>query len=285
MSINLSLLDNSMNYVDRAIKDITQGIRENDILQFKYAVIHIFAAIELLMKERLRAEHWVLLFDNINDASLPKLTSGDFKGPAIDKITDRLKGIVAIDKNHLRLNELDQLKKIRNKIQHFSINIDSALAKQIVANGINIFIEFYRFAFDDHDEEYIQRIISEVISFQEFVDVRKGEIASLLSTSTRPYHESFRICSICENDSIVIDENDDSFKCLFCENSFDPKDIAMNISEGPIDELCPNCGRDSIAFILYNNEAGADICVYCDFLLEYLEGGDWSKIKESAYGS
>jgi hypothetical protein len=84
MTIKLSLLENSKNYVDRAIKDINTGIEENDILQFKYAVIHIFAAIELLMKERLRIDHWSLLFDDVNKASLGKLTSE--APPQTDKV-------------------------------------------------------------------------------------------------------------------------------------------------------------------------------------------------------
>jgi Zn finger protein HypA/HybF involved in hydrogenase expression len=152
-----------------------------------------------------------------------------------------------------------------------------------VAKGINLFINFYRSNFDDYDEYYIKQIIAEITSFQEFVDVRLSEIVNELSSSSRPYHEFFKKCSICGNDSIIIDEEFDGFKCLFCENSFESDDFIMSRSEGPIDEICPNCGRKSIAFILYNNEAGADICGYCNFIAEYPEGEDWEEIKRSAY--
>ena len=284
MTLKLTLLENSKNYVYKSINEINYGIENNDILEFKYAIVHVFAGIELLMKKRLSNDHWSLLFHDVNKATITKFRTGNFKGPSIDDMINRLLYIVNIDERHLKRNELEQLKSIRNKIQHFGVDINSEFAKEMVAKGLKIFLNIYQNCFDEYDEDYVRSIITEVSTFEHFVNERLNELKNDLDKSSRPYHNLFKECPICHNECIIIDDMNNMFKYLFCQNNFDFDDIALTRAECLCDEICPQCGNQSLIFITRGNEVGSDICVYCDFYIDYDEDADWQSIKQRTYG-
>jgi len=94
---NLSLLENGLesifsgidNFINVETVDMvfllkkdkrldTYNEKKIDHKRIKYAVLHLFAGIELVLKERLRREHWSLIFEKTDKANKLSLDKGDF---------------------------------------------------------------------------------------------------------------------------------------------------------------------------------------------------------------
>lgn len=57
---------------------------------WKYAILHLCSALELLFKAILEQAHWSLIFENVNEASGRKLHTGDFHSVRFDTAIKRL---------------------------------------------------------------------------------------------------------------------------------------------------------------------------------------------------
>jgi hypothetical protein len=67
--IELSLLENAESFVSESISNAIAA--ENDPRQWKFAILAVVQAIELVLKEMRRREHWTLVFQSVDK---PKLT-------------------------------------------------------------------------------------------------------------------------------------------------------------------------------------------------------------------
>ncbi|MER7536939.1 hypothetical protein ABTX77_19490 [Streptomyces sp. NPDC097704] len=65
-------------------------------ISFSGAVLHLQAAVEVLFKARLLAEHWTLVFADLHQATRKKLESADFKSVTTDAAVIRLRNIVGV---------------------------------------------------------------------------------------------------------------------------------------------------------------------------------------------
>ena len=88
--ITLNLLDNGLDYIHEAVEPILIAHKQSQH-SWKYSVLHIYSGIELLLKERLKREHWSLIFQDINNANLTKLEKGNFVSVYHDELVKRLK--------------------------------------------------------------------------------------------------------------------------------------------------------------------------------------------------
>ena len=62
--VTLTLLDNAHNFIGEALRKAV--LSEKDQGQWKFAIFNLVQAIELLLKEKLRQEHRILIFKNID---------------------------------------------------------------------------------------------------------------------------------------------------------------------------------------------------------------------------
>jgi len=138
--LSLSLIDNSFDYLESAIK-YANGTENRD---WKYALLNLASAIELMMKAVLEQEHWSLLFETIDNASKEALTQGDFKSVNFVKAVERIKCIVGVNFSPTENKYLEKIRTKRNKITHFSAELHIEEVKSIVAKGIGLFIKLYR---------------------------------------------------------------------------------------------------------------------------------------------
>ena len=63
--LKLSLVENAEDFLSEAVK-YAKAASPRD---WKYATLHLWTALELLLKALLENEHWSLLFEDINKAS------------------------------------------------------------------------------------------------------------------------------------------------------------------------------------------------------------------------
>ena len=99
--IELHLLDNAIDYILEAVKPLIHYHLDRVESQhfLKYSILHLYSGIELLLKEKLRQEHWSLIFQDVSSADLRKLQRGDFISIYHDELIKRLKGILNISIN------------------------------------------------------------------------------------------------------------------------------------------------------------------------------------------
>ncbi len=68
-------LENGLDYMTSVVDLLAGNPTERDL---KYAVLHLSAGIEVLLKARLAQEHWTLVLDNVDQASKLQYERGDF---------------------------------------------------------------------------------------------------------------------------------------------------------------------------------------------------------------
>ena len=257
----LSLIENAFDFILSAADLATRDTPRD----WKYAMLDLANGVELILKARLEREHWSLLFSSIDKATLQKLDQGDFSSATFDQACSRLKDVVGVDIKDSDRRELDALRKLRNRITHYSVELDAAAARSLVAKCMNFCIEFCQqedlLAEPDKTEE-LHRVLSD---FQAFVDERKQTIAGELEGSF------IWSCPTCLQGAIVV--CGDVTKCRFCNLVTDPEELAeYNNLERPSSDpsdprldlpLCPDCGIGVIAHL--RRPKGGKSFLMCSF--------------------
>lgn len=74
--MKITLIENALDFILSAL----EHAQVDEARSLKYAVLHLSDGVDLVLKEKLRREHWSLLFADINKASESALTSREFPG-------------------------------------------------------------------------------------------------------------------------------------------------------------------------------------------------------------
>ena len=90
-------------------------------------------SVELLLKERLRREHWSLIYRNIESAGSPNAFAVTF-----EEAKKRLSRVANVELSEKHIDAIDDLADTRNRLQHFEVNITF---EQVVGQ-INAAIDF-----------------------------------------------------------------------------------------------------------------------------------------------
>jgi DNA-directed RNA polymerase subunit RPC12/RpoP len=259
--IVFDLQTNAFDFMDKAVEEAKSG----DTRAWKYSLLNLVSAIELLMKSVLEKEHWSLLFDDVNKASTHKLKSGDFRSVDFNAAQTRLQEIIGIDMPSEYTKFLKQLYDLRNKITHFKFETTELQIKSLIERGCSIFISLYEKGYGSSaDEKIVYRLSESLLEFEHFVNERIKQIEDKIKAYDKP-SKHFRICDSCWQETLVIAT--DKAKCLFCGKEIEIEELAQ-MSEGP-GGPCPHCQSGYLGFVLYNNEEGAFHCVICDFVSEF----------------
>jgi len=103
-SITFTPLENGLDFILRALGYLADDPTTKQDL--KYAVLHSHSGVELILKERLRREHWSLVFEKPEEASKEKYESGKFISVQWKTCLNRLHEIceVEIDEAQRKVN-------------------------------------------------------------------------------------------------------------------------------------------------------------------------------------
>jgi hypothetical protein len=256
-----ALLSNSHDFIRSAVK----YANEDDKDSFKFAIIHLTSALELLLKSRLAEEHWSLIFINPDKATVPNLQIGNFISVDIDTAQKRLRNICNIELSNSDKELIKNLQKIRNKIIHFHIEINRNSIKGLTAHSLNTYIKFYNSNIAPNWEEYSvfgYELSQKLTEFKEFVESRMETLSSALNKSNRPKTNYFRECQYCLQDSIILNK-ENKLECLFCGDAVDIVDISEIISEDGSADICPSCGIKSYIVASIKNDQKNFECIIC----------------------
>jgi len=256
--IKLDLLENGLDFVISALDPIIKPENENHL---KYSILHLSAGVELILKERLRQEHWSFLFENINNANESNLNSGDFQSVNFEVTLQRLANICDVKFNDKEKRYLKELKKRRNKIEHFAFKEINVAIKSLASKVLSIILSFITKSFDEkslteNSKKQIEILRKKIKGFTEFTSLRIAQIKTKLESVEKEY-EIIK-CPMCYQKTFVLS---DDFNCLFCGYTDNSNNVAENYIENILGinkyleikekgylplEQCPDCADYSL---------------------------------------
>ncbi|WP_025666531.1 hypothetical protein [Aquimarina megaterium] len=231
MKIELNLLDNGLDFIIEGIKPTTRIWKRDDYEgSWKYSVLNIFSGIQLILKERLRKEHWSLIFEDVSNAKEQKLIQGDFVSVNYNNLIKRLKGISNININDTPINNL---RKLRNKFEHFEAKIEIEECKHLLASAIRELIIFWNENLANYANEGQKKKFEQIkILTNEFdtyvtkmLDKNKSKIKSIVENKQGILVH----CDNCSNHSFMIYKSKErTYECFVCEYKISKEDFLKN---------------------------------------------------------
>ncbi|UNZ18509.1 hypothetical protein [Streptomyces sp. 891-h] len=246
----------------------------------KYAILHLQAAAEVLVKYRLQLEHWSLVFKDPGMAKKEDLASGELSSCTLSEAGERLRRIVGLALDEKALRELQQLGRSRNKLQHWGL---SAPARAVEAQAAKVLDFLVRFL-DEHlfpilkPEELsliewdMGRIRMGLTQIQSFVSQRMKRLNAELKEFTDRTVE----CPDCGQWTLVVGGS--IISCRFCSVERDASAAAeiymveiVTFPSPPTGEWawpapCPDCGEVTLvsgARVCSAPDTPGDICFHC----------------------
>ena len=125
----LSLMENGVDFVISGIE--TFFIKDSpEPPSYKYAILHIFAGVLLLLKERLARVRPSLVFENEAHYGQNNASTTNYR-----QTIKRLKanGVII---NPARLAVLDEIRNLRNAIEHYEVEITLASTREVIGKLI-----------------------------------------------------------------------------------------------------------------------------------------------------
>jgi hypothetical protein len=259
--LEFSLLDNALDSLMQGV-EYALDHKENPS-KLKVAILLVAQAVELVLKERLKREHWSLIFRKVEQAG-----NDDAHTVTIDEAVKRLEQIAGVRLNGRDSDTIDNLRKTRNRIQHYKIELSFEQALGQISAAIGFLIRFL------HAELGIDiKDISDGQSYQRLLEVEETlqglrEVAQARVKAVRGEHEPIRSsdraawffevieCPACWEEFYVFSPDSRLSECQLCGY------------EGGFVE-CDRCGQVFPSGSWYLNYLGDEL-VFCDYCWSYL---------------
>jgi hypothetical protein len=241
----LRLLDNARMFAESAI----EYAENSDPAQRMFVILHIATALELLLKAKLALRHQKYLVAGNTVVTMHQFDKGDFKSIDVEECIRRLKLYCGFELNDNQRRVITALRNLRNRFAHYvELSNDTASHKAAAAAGLNLFISLNESEFSDvesYDAKPTVKLVEALIKYEEFVKVRVASLQTRLRLSMRAVTRHLDECGVCLQDAAIIDGG--VIRCLFCGLKSSVRDCAELFSDGTSVEVCPNCGRESVA--------------------------------------
>lgn len=219
---NLNLLENGLDFILSSIDNVLSDERG---IELKYSILHIAAGVQLVFKEKLRQEHWSLLFENTSSARIDLLETGDFISVNSKTCLSRLENICSIEISEKDKDYLNKLKNRRNKIEHFKF-VDKDVSIISLVTKILIFIVDFienhldHSSFTKYNTKQLEALKNKSFDFDEYVKIKLAKAKSKLKTVDDKYIYK---CPKCCCETMVVEGG---IKCVFCEYEDSPENVA-----------------------------------------------------------
>jgi len=270
--IKLTLLDNGLDYIYVAVRPIFLT-HDSSQESWKYSVLHIYSGIELLLKEKLRKEHWSLIFQDTSNASQEKLESSDFISVYHDELVKRLQGIakITIDDEPIK-----KLRDLRNRFEHFEVNITLNECKEIVAAALNEIIKFWekhlKTISTDEQQRKFAMIKSIATGFETYRKQKLKKFNIAINGIIENNSGLIVLCPDCNSRSFAIFKDDQKeCKCFVCDRKYRKDDYLSNIRGvenkrrrgETYDTTCLSCKKETRVRYQTSDEETLYYCLNC----------------------
>lgn len=212
----------------------------------KWAILEMFHAIELLLKERLHREHPLFIYKNIDQK-----IEGDSLTVGLREILNRFENLgVDIPAQYKKI--LQDLQKRRNRIEHHRF-VPAESHKHVLGEALKFISYFLEEHLEEDLESHLPAALFEevkylVLSYEDLV--RRAEIdAEAVLQRFDPKEQSMidiATCPECGNSTLVIGADEGYDKCYYCDEQVEVC-------------ACPECGT----YVSPDELTGTGICDNC----------------------
>ncbi|MEU9774551.1 MULTISPECIES: hypothetical protein [unclassified Streptomyces] len=266
---------NGIDYLASVVEHLYEEESAVEPRDLKYAVLHLQAAAEVLLKARLLREHWSLVFKDPGKATRKDFDSADFESCGTGAAVERLRDIVGINFEKKETEALDALAKDRNALQHYGLTHNAHAVEARAGRVLDFLLRFLEDELlpllDGREREMAARemipVSDGVRNISSFVTRRlnrlRGELKGQQSLTLQ--------CPDCEQMTLVVVPG--GGVCHFCSASWSSDEsIASDYLEahGETEELiqlCPQCDDyalvEGVVFADDPTAAGALYCFGC----------------------
>jgi tetratricopeptide (TPR) repeat protein len=257
----LDLLDNAIDSLNEALAKYQQA-KAGDVKAYKFCVLHLSHFLELVLKHYVTLAHPLLIYKN----PFAKSFDGESQTIGLQEAINFLKneGRELSDKF---LEDLQWLKKLRNRIEHHKFDMDVAQVESTIGRLISAFVEFDQahenLGFDDLIDLKQYNLFLDLADNYD-LNLKKAE--NEVETACKINHDDseFQVyhCDECGHDTLIPDQDSETgYRCTFCgnEESGDmevrcglcdmpwAKDLMRYLDwtdDGHYDYYCPRCLHD-----------------------------------------
>ncbi|WP_405795579.1 hypothetical protein [Streptomyces longwoodensis] len=237
----------------------------------KYAVLHLQAGTEVLLKARLLQEHWSLIFSNPALANWEEFSRGSLTSCTTREAINRLRHIARVTIDERAEKAIARLADTRNALQHYGLSMSAMAVEAQAAKVLDFLLTFinnHLLPALNHKEAGTVEILMasirrELRGIEKLVSTRlnglRGTLSSCLDTTV--------VCPDCAQPALVIGE---PISCLFCYQRWlrpqvaaeqyawtvlgqDTEAAMANGDPSPV-RTCPLC--EGFALVLHANTAG-----------------------------
>ena len=265
-------IENGLDYLCSVVDHLVKtGENSPGARDLKYAVLHLQAAVEVLLKARLQAEHWTLVFKVPGTAARAKFESGEFESCSTEETLARLKDIVGLDFAVKDVAALTKLRKDRNALQHYGLTASGPATEARAGRVLDFLVGFLdeqllstldAAVVDRLERDYTGRIRSGLGEIRAFVRNRMNRLRPQLD----PWSPRVVRCHQCNQFALLVDGQ--ANRCHFCAI-----DWAEQAAPGLAEVLgtfgsparCPGCGENGLVREVVTAYRGEEVtlCFAC----------------------
>ncbi|MGW1764501.1 hypothetical protein ACWCQL_10530 [Streptomyces sp. NPDC002073] len=135
-------IENGIDYLRSVVEQLSDDRLESGPRAVKYAVLHLQAAAEVLLKAYLLREHWSLVLADPGKASKKAFDSGNFTSCTMEQAIERLRNIAGVDISDKDAKALKDLASDRNKLQHYGMTHSVQVVEARAAAALDFLVRF-----------------------------------------------------------------------------------------------------------------------------------------------
>jgi hypothetical protein len=221
----------------------------------KYAILHVFHAVELFLKARLAQAHPILIY------SRPEAASDDATTVDFQTLTARLRK-VGVDFSEEDMKDLNSLRRVRNSIEHHQFVGSRKEITGYIGQAMRFLETFLDSQMDislkDNLKDETYQILSEALyTYQERLEKAQQRMAEYIDPRDPKGYEAIQ-CDWCFHETVLVPDpssKDRTARCLLCNEKY-------------YVETCSRCGSVILSAQPPDADDGMAICDNCtDYLM------------------
>lgn len=262
---------NGMDFLLSAFDHLSQREGVPGARDLKYAVLHLQAAVEVLLKARLIREHWSLVFSDPGKAKRVDYEKGSFSSCTVLGAVDRLNNIVNLQITKEQRQAITNLADTRNALTHlghtasvYAVEAQAALVLDFLLNFIHRELRPALSKEGPFVETTMDQLRTRLLHIKALVSQRSARIEEELKHLVDRTVE----CPECGQWAIVL--GDEPLSCRFCMTEWDaPHELAVwykEVNSGGEIFPCDSCNHYAVvmrAEVAKNRNASTPICFGC----------------------
>ena len=214
-TLELDLLENAIDSMVHGLEHYVEGNRS--IANYKFAILHITQGVELILKEKLSREHWVLIYEKVEKPHKSR-TIG------FETAVERLQSVcnISLDKY---IRGLRRLRNARHEIEHYKVSLSEQEATALIGSNIPFLMEFLEDELETTLKEHIadEEIWQELLLIKEVYSLAKQkaeeEVTPLRWEERDGGYFWLKSCPACGEEYLMRrDRSEQEAECLLCKH-------------------------------------------------------------------